>query len=359
MRSAMHREHRLQHRGFSLIEIMVGVVIGLIAVLVIYQVFAAAEGIKRNTTSVGDAQQNGLLSSFILGIELANAANGVADAIPQLGTCTATVDPATNFRPIPLLITDGGADTTPDTFVVNYSVSQRVVTPVEFFGTATAGSDFQVHSLTGFRPGDLMIAISMKGDCAVSRATAVVADPQPPAPDGDDVVKISHTGVGVDMPAGAFLLNMGPQGGGQRVQFDVAGGVMRSTALWNATGAAVASAPNPIASNVLNMKLLYGIENVGGGVTWVQATGAWSAANVLAAPTTTLGKIKAVRIGLVVQGEQFDKAKYDQDLILHPKWKLFGTVLGTALEGDIPPGFRVRVYETAIPLRNPMWNPTS
>ena len=31
---------------------MVGVVIGLIAVLIIYQVFAAAEGIKRNTTSV-------------------------------------------------------------------------------------------------------------------------------------------------------------------------------------------------------------------------------------------------------------------------------------------------------------------
>ena len=67
------RQHHRLHRGFSLIEIMVGVVIGLIAVLVIYQIFAAAEGIKRNTTSVGDAQQNGLLSSFMLGIELANA----------------------------------------------------------------------------------------------------------------------------------------------------------------------------------------------------------------------------------------------------------------------------------------------
>src|SRR5664279_3864266 len=63
---------RAQH-GFSLIEIMIGIVIGLIAVLVIYQVFALAEGIKRNTTSVGDAQQNGLLSSFILNVQLANA----------------------------------------------------------------------------------------------------------------------------------------------------------------------------------------------------------------------------------------------------------------------------------------------
>ncbi len=358
MRLAMISRRQSFHRGFSLIEIMVGIVIGMIAVLVIYQVFAAAEGIKRNTTSVGDAQQNGLLSSFIMGIELANAANGVADAMPQLGTCTPTADPATTFRPIPLLITDGGADATPDSFVVNYSVSQRVVTPVEFFGTASAGSDFKVHSLSGFRPGDLMIAISMKGDCAVSRATVVVVDPQPAAED-KDVVKITHTGVAVDMPAGAYLLNMGPQGSGQRVSFDVASGVLRSTALWDASGAAVASAPNPIASNVINMKLLYGIANAGGGVTWVQATGAWSAANVLAANTATLSRIKAVRIGIVVQGEQFDKAKYDQDILLPPKWKLFQGVLATALEGAIPPGFRVRTYETSIPLRNPMWNPSS
>jgi len=86
-----------QERGFSLIEIMVGIVIGMIAVLVIYQVFAAAEGLRRNTTSVGDAQQNGLLSSFMLNIELANASNGIADAMTDLGTCTATADIATTF----------------------------------------------------------------------------------------------------------------------------------------------------------------------------------------------------------------------------------------------------------------------
>ncbi|HEY5863197.1 MAG TPA: prepilin-type N-terminal cleavage/methylation domain-containing protein, partial [Casimicrobiaceae bacterium] len=44
-------------RGFTLVEILVGVVIALIAILVIYQVFSAAEGIKRNTTGTSDAQQ--------------------------------------------------------------------------------------------------------------------------------------------------------------------------------------------------------------------------------------------------------------------------------------------------------------
>jgi type IV pilus assembly protein PilW len=75
---------RRQH-GFSIVEIMVGVVIGMIAVLVIYQVFATSEGIKRNISAAGDAQQNGLLSSFMLGIEIANAGYCLDVAAEDLG----------------------------------------------------------------------------------------------------------------------------------------------------------------------------------------------------------------------------------------------------------------------------------
>ncbi len=46
---------------------MVGVVIGMIAVLVIFQVYNVAEGFKRNTTAYGEAMQGGLLSTFVLG----------------------------------------------------------------------------------------------------------------------------------------------------------------------------------------------------------------------------------------------------------------------------------------------------
>ncbi len=131
--STVRCQTRAQH-GFSLIEIMIGIVIGLIAVLVIYQVFALAEGIKRNTTSVGDAQQNGLLSSFILNVQLANANNGYAYAMKELATCTPTADPATTFRPIPVLITPGASATDPDSFVLNYSQAQRMPAPAPFIG---------------------------------------------------------------------------------------------------------------------------------------------------------------------------------------------------------------------------------
>ena len=350
MRLIMNTRRDDEQRGFSLIEIMVGIVIGMIAVLVIYQVFAAAEGIKRNTTSVGDALQNGLLSSFILGIELANASNGVSYATRELSTCVATTSAATSFRPIPVLITDGGAAATPDSFVVNYSMSQRLVATAPFTAPAAAGADYAVQSPLGFKANDVILAISMSGDCAPSRVTSVAG------PDVNGVVTITHTGAAVGFGNDAQLMNLGPKNSGQRVAYDIASGTLRSTALWNDTGAPQGTpVPNAVASNIVNMKLLYGIDNLAGGVNWVPATGQWSAANVLAANISQLGRIRAVRIGFVVQGEQFDKAKYDDDVLNPPTWSLFD---GT-YTGPLTKGFRYRTYEMTIPLRNPIWNPVS
>ena len=59
-----------RQRGMSLIELMVGVVIGLIAILVIYQTFAVAEGVKRQTISAGDAQKTGMIAMYLIGAEV-------------------------------------------------------------------------------------------------------------------------------------------------------------------------------------------------------------------------------------------------------------------------------------------------
>ena len=44
-------------QGFSIVELMVAVVISLVATLVIFETFAVSEGIKRTSTSGGDAQE--------------------------------------------------------------------------------------------------------------------------------------------------------------------------------------------------------------------------------------------------------------------------------------------------------------
>jgi type IV pilus assembly protein PilW len=354
------RQSRRSEQGFSLIEIMVGVVIGLIAVLIIYQVFAAAEGIKRNTTSVGDAQQNGLLSSFMLGIELANAGNGVAFAARDLGVCPAGATFASTWRPLPLVIIDGGAADVPDTFMVNYSVTNAAIVPAPFTSPAAANADYIVQSPTGFQAGDLIVAIGgtpVPIGCAASKVTAVSA------PDGLGQVTVSHTdpGVATNFSTTSVLLNMGPVANAQKVRYDLtAAGVLRSTALLKADGTLnddTAPPPNPLASNVVNMKLQYGLDtNKDGVLEWVSAaTPLWTPAELMStipgpALVVQLKALKAVRIGIVVRGEQWDKT-----LPPNVPWSLFGGVYsGTFVE--VGGNYRYRTYETVIPLRNELWN---
>ena len=372
-------DKRARQHGFSLIEIMVGIVIGLIAVLVIYQVFAAAEGIKRNTTSAGDAQQNGLLASFMLGVELANASNGVALVWQKLGSCPTTTSAATTLRPIPVLITDGGGPTIPDQFVINYGISNQVIF-APFKAASGTNAAYTVHAPIGFRAGDIIVAISGgspgAGTCAVSKVTDVSAPtaavPTPPDdPTGDlnaGQVTISHTNAPFAFTDDATLLNMGcggppncPVSNAQRVRYNVdAAGTLYSTSLWDATGAPQSPLhPNPLASNIVNMKLLYGIDSDGDGFldTWVAPTDAWSDASVLAADAATLRRIKAVRLGVIVRGEQWDRDAPDKTVTLFDDSGIpFPQAFPRFDPGSGMGNYRYRSYETIIPMRNPVWN---
>lgn len=63
--------------GFSLVELMVGLVIGLMATLVIMQTFSSFEGNKRSTTGISDAQTNGSIGLYMIQRELQFAGYGV------------------------------------------------------------------------------------------------------------------------------------------------------------------------------------------------------------------------------------------------------------------------------------------
>jgi len=88
-----------RHAGFGLVEILVGVVIGLIALLVIYQALALSEGYKRTTTAGGDAQSAGMISTFILGQDIGNAGNGIAASAQDTASCPSTGNFATTPSP--------------------------------------------------------------------------------------------------------------------------------------------------------------------------------------------------------------------------------------------------------------------
>jgi len=358
--------------GVSLIELMIGLVIGLIATAVILQTFAVSEGYKRNTTSAGDAQQNGLFSTFTLSLELANAGNGLAISGVDLATCANTNDIATTFRPIPALITDSGNDSTPDSFVLHYSTSNTIVFPALFMAAAAQGANaFSVQSPTGFRIGDMIVPISQAGQCEWLKVANVTA------PDANGVVSITTTsGAANAYSNSATMLTMGPWDRVQRVRYDVAdanGGpctqastncVLRSTNLNpSAPNVAPADPPQPLASNIVNMKVQYGVDITGDGIldTWVSAANQpWRPQDVLGATLPGINRIKAIRIGIIVRSAQFDREHTDDF-----NWVLFdcsthdiacpGRLTGT-IAGSPNGSFRYRVYETVVPLRNQLWN---
>jgi type IV pilus assembly protein PilW len=378
MRTHGQAARRTAQNGFSLVEILVGTLIALLGILVIFQVFTVAEGFKRNTTGAADAQQTGLLSTFGLGLELANAGNGIAAAGDTLDRCDPAAaignDIRTTLRPIPVLITDGGITAggavNPDSLVVNYSTASRVVAPATLQGTgmwAPGSTSVTVLSPNGFRAGDLVVGIADPAaaatGCSLMKIGSVTVD------SATGVATLTTTtGTTVAFTASSAMFNMGQSGQAQRVLYDVKGDVLRSTDLLTAGATA-----NPLASNVVLLKAQYGIDTDNDGTVdaWVGGEGAWAPADVLAMPlhpptsTSTdpaLSRIKAVRIGVIVRSEQHDRNVMDPY-----RWVLFDCPetdktrcpgrLAADAKSALPANWRYRVHETMVPLRNQIWNP--
>src|SRR5712691_11656289 len=110
--------HRLSERGFSMVELLVAMLIGLIGMIIIFQVFEVSESIKRTTTSGGDAQQNGAVALYVIEHDLRNAGMGF-NVAPFAGCNILAFDsqratPNFTMSLVPALLTPGAAATIPD-----------------------------------------------------------------------------------------------------------------------------------------------------------------------------------------------------------------------------------------------------
>jgi type IV pilus assembly protein PilW len=393
----MRRKGAHQH-GAGLVETMVGILIGMIVVLVIYNVFALTEAYKRTAVGAADAQTTGLYAQFVLSREIASAGNGILDSgiasvVRDLLQCANnepkwsypapfdTLIPVPRMRPVPVLIHDGGGPTVSDSIIVTYSTAPHVVSPVQFIGPKVSGAtDFQVQSPNGFRANDRVIAVNPNDpagtNCELTTATAVGL------PDANGVVTISHPAVAGayasgSPPDGSTLLNLGQVGEAVRTLYDIANGQLRSTDLFAAAPA------NPIAQNVVLMKAQYGIDCQNNGIVfWTSATAsnvcgrgdsytedemvkdpniAGSNDKKFGATGATIARIRAIRIGIVVRSDEpdlKDAALKGQTAVLFNCSTNNAACQGrTVLDNTVLTDYyRFRTYETVVPMRNAIWN---
>lgn len=405
---------RVVERGAGLVETMIGIVIGLLVVLVIYNLLAAAENFKRMSIGASDAQITGLLSQFMLGRDAGNGGNGVIIAAtksiqsPGLADCTKDEndnllnllpldDPRTAVRPIPLIVTDSGSKAVSDSMITMVSASPHVLWGVGFapaagVGSFPPGSDFTVQSPNGFSSPIpavtpyLVIVMDGAGTCTL---TTVTGASTPPTTEG--AVTLTHGPPIGGVPwkktytvGTAGLVNLGPRGLAARTRYDVSKSQLRTTDLLTE-----GAAPNPVAQNVVLMKVHYGVDTNSDDIIdcWTPADnktcGDFSEAAVRAMTVAQLNRILAVRIGVVVRSDEPDlkddtlkaggatprqpvilfNCSADTDAACPNRIIVPAGAAASLSNPDCAPAvicdhWRYRTYEAVVPLRNVIFNAT-
>jgi len=337
---------KYKQRGFTLIELMVGLALGLLASLAIFTAVTSFETQRRVTAAGADMQQNGLLALYFMEQDLRMAGFGLIDASTTPGSLPCVKLAGANIAPV--VVTDNGnsADS-----IITHRFESDIGGIVTGGGAArltsastspAAIADVTVDISKAIHQNDYLLIPDAAHNCTKLKATTVPAVTGTPALTAPSIINAGPTNP--TFPAlqyqidANFNLNHSTDGG----------------ASWST-----------VASNIVNMQVQYGVANVGSQsvVCWTDATGSacggtnW--ANPLAAD---IARIKAIRVAIVARNSQ--KAACTTTTSNPVSWvqPITNPVSSPAplIKLNTTVGanwgcYRYKVYQTIIPIRNVIW----
>jgi type IV pilus assembly protein PilW len=381
----MNHPHQMTTRrqvGFSLVEVMVGMVIALLGTIVIFQVFAVSEGQKRTTTGGSDAQQNGAYAMYMLERQIRMAGSGMMRAYSiwgcalRIGGAAVTV-PATAPLPAPpiptppsplvvapVIITNGGLGNS-DSVTIMYGSAAGLQTAISLSGSlaasATSLAVSDKESAVGIRNNDFILAVEQGTTAAPCGMAQVNADPAAAGP-----VSLGG-GIGATFTS-AQLVDLGQTP--VMVQYGVQNGQLVAFDLRQPAGA---NNPTVIADSVVNIQAQYGVATANSSSQiidqWVEPTGTWAAA---ALTPVTIPQIKAVRLAIVVRSGLREKPVSGSCTVTPtaptplPAVAAAAGVIAKPVGPSILPFtadgvpqdgcYRYKTFETVIPIPNVIWS---
>lgn len=343
--------------GFSLVELMVGLVIGLLATLVIVQVFSVFDGRKRSTSGTSDAQTNGSIA--LMGIQRSVQMAGYGLPLPMADKENSSLkcaefadydpdnDATTNnsINLFPLVIQDGAGNTN-DIITVRYSTTAMGAIPVTIVNAtgATTTAGMALSNNIGCSDNDVAL-ISSGSVCSMTTVADANGSPD----------TLSNISLNALTPVGGPLVNgakFACMGNWQNYTYQIVNNELQLNG-------------QAIVSEIVNMQAQYGVSataNSNQVNEWVDATGAW------ATPTVeNRNRIKAIRVAIVARNGLLEKeivstacsSTTDANPTGVCAWD--GSVYGDAPVIDLTgaaswQNYRYRVFETIIPLRNILWS---
>lgn len=377
-------------RGVTLVELMVGMVVGMLAVIIISQVLLVSESQKRTTTGGSDAQVNGALALYTLQRDLQMAGYGISSSPAMLGCAinarfngASPAGFAANLAPV--IITAEAArpvGSVGDSVRVlasskpSYAVPTRVIPPAYVVG----GTEFPVRAGLGFAQGDLaLVATDATQPCWVFQVTGAPAPRS--LPRANNAWNAANA---PDVPFGdgAVLMNLGTLVDNTYEIFngtDAAGQLKRN--LLRVSSFDVANPATrmvrDVQPDVVNLRAFYGRD------TSVPQDGVIDVFDTTT-PTTNAGwqRVLAVRLIVVARSSTWEKKETRPDgtdvyvTPANPEWSVGTTPavagaaactsgagqcltldVGAGVVGDVEAKHhRYKVFDTIIPLRNMLWS---
>ncbi|WP_025869905.1 PilW family protein [Methylobacillus glycogenes] len=331
-------------RGFSLVEMMVGIVIGLLGMLVIGQVLSISQDSNRTTAAGSDSQQNGALA--LLAIERDIRQSGYGMNVSQVLGCQVSGTDTSNGRAVSFLFVPSritqGLDTAPDVIQLTYSNANMITSPSALLqNMVTADSDYVVSNRFGYTVGDVLVTAAAGMTCDLTQITAT-----PGTPYQNNITHASTARYHGSLiyPSSAQVFNMGRNPVSNRYSI-VDGGLQMFSEL---TGEAML-----IADGVIDLQADYGLNSdgdVGNTIDGYSTTPDLNGDGIIS--WDEWEKVMAVRVGLVSRSGKREAEIVTSNL---PTWT-GGTFSNVGNLSDWQ-HYRYQVFETTVVLRNMLWKP--
>ncbi len=321
--------------GFSIVELMVGLAIGMMALLVIMQVNAVFGNQQQLTSSNANTLINGGVALYRIERELQLAGYPLMPSANSPLECTMLTYGDTGITSIdPVSIINGGSS---DSILVRYGNSQQggVPTVIEATGSPTA-NDVTLRNNFGCQTGDHAIVVNGV-TCALTSVTSMSAAGV------TETVELNNM---TATTPGAELACLGNWG---TVSYQVNNGNLERNGV-------------PIVSGVVSLQAQYGISATASSnrvAQWVDASGATWAVPTIA----NRNRIKSVRIAVVVRSNKPENSAVTTACSSTTDAAPDGLCAWPGSAGSPAPvidlstdddwaRYRYQVYETIIPLRN-------
>lgn len=394
---------RTRQHGFSLIELMISVLIGMLAMVFVMRTTVSFETNRRGGIGGSDSMQNGVVALFSMENDAAQSGFGLNDGL-LLG-CKARFFDSQNYAGAnvaggvamtlaPVSVVFNGAN--PDQISFTAGSSDGGTGSQGLAANSAAGSAvLSVPTTWGYKYGDVLaIAPTTAGGtcttpatagscCAIAQVSGLVTTPATfnIANDGTTRTRFNPPGGLAAAFAGPSQAKVFNLGAGTSLSFhtwDVNNGVLRLRAT-DLTGAS--NAPTSAVAGVVSIKALYGFDTRTG-VAFTPDLGLqinrWSAGMIDADGDGTVGSpgdyqhLAAVRLAVVARSREPERpdasgtcpntttvlptvfSSQQPAAIATVPIQVNVAVAGDAIDWTC---YRYRVFETIVPLRNSGWKP--